>query len=442
MKKMSMLVLSAMLVVMIVLTGCGKKDASSSQSPGNSASESNSPAESTSPPKKNVTIKMFQFKVEIAEQLQLLVNEYEKETGVKIQIETVGGGADYGAALKAKFNSGDKPDIFNNGGFSDLNLWLENLEDLSDQPWVKDLVKGTDEPMTNDGKLYGMPIGVEGYGYIYNKDLFAKAGITELPKTLTQLEAAAKKLQDNGITPFENGYAEWWVLGNHFVNLPFALQADPNKFIEGLNNGSEKITGNAVFENWVKLFDLTIKYGNKNPLQTDYNTEVTDFSNGKAAMMQQGNWTQVQITKTNPDINIGFLPMPISDDAAASDKLFVGVPNNWVINKNSAVKQEAKDFLNWLVTSETGKSYITKQFKFIPALTTIEATEEDLGALASDIIKYNKEGKVLSWNWFKFPQGEASSKKFGDVMQGYVGNQKTKEQMLETFQSTWDSLKK
>ena len=106
-------------------------------------------------PKKNVTIKMFQFKVEIAEQLQLMVNEYEKETGVKIQVETVGGGADYGAALKAKFNSGDKPDIFNNGGFSDLDLWVENLEDLSDQPWVKDLVKGTDEPMTKDGKLYG-----------------------------------------------------------------------------------------------------------------------------------------------------------------------------------------------------------------------------------------------------------------------------------------------
>jgi len=443
MKKMSMLVLSAIFMLTIVLTGCGKNETKGSQAPESSAAGSeSSPAAETTTPKKNVTIKMFQFKVEIAEQLQLMVNEYEKETGVKIQIETVGGGADYGAALKAKFNSGDKPDIFNNGGFSDLDLWVENLEDLSDQPWVKDLVKGTDEPMTKDGKLYGMPIGVEGYGYIYNKDLFAKAGITELPKTLTQLEEAAKKLQDNGITPFENGYAEWWVLGNHFVNLPFALQADPNQFIEGLNNGTEKITGNPVFDNWVKLFDLTVKYGNKNPLQTDYNTEVTDFSNGKAAMMQQGNWTQVQITKTNPDVNIGFLPMPISDDAAASDKLFVGVPNNWVINKDSKVKQEAKDFLNWMVSSETGKSYITKQFKFIPALTTIAATEEDLGALASDIIKYSKDGKVLSWNWFKFPQGEASSKKFGDAMQGYVGKQLTKDQMLETFQSTWDSLKK
>jgi raffinose/stachyose/melibiose transport system substrate-binding protein len=296
--------------------------------------------------------------------------------------------------------------------------------------------------MTKDGKLYGMPIGVEGYGYIYNKDLFAQAGITELPKTLTQLEAVAQKLQAKNITPFENGYAEWWVLGNHLINIPFAQQADPNKFMDGLNKGTEKIAGNAVFENWVKLFDLTVKYGNKNPLQTDYNTEVTDFSNGKAAMMQQGNWTQVQITKTNPNVKIGFLPMPISEDAAANDKLLVGVPNNWVINKNSAVKEEAKAFLNWMVTSDIGKNYITKQFKFIPALTSITATEGDLGPLAADIIKYSKDGKILSWNWFKFPQGEASSKKFGDAMQAYVGKQKTKDQMFETMQTTWDSLKK
>lgn len=437
MKKSSMVLMSAALALTAVLSGCG-----SSNNGNNAANSPGASSPAGESPKKNVTIKMFQFKVEIAEQLQNLVNEYEKETGVKVQIETVGGGADYGAALKAKFNSGDKPDIFNNGGFSDLDLWLENLEDLSDQPWVKDLVKGTDEPMTHDGKLYGMPIGVEGYGFIYNKDLFEQAGITELPKTLSQLEDAAKQLQDKGITPFINGYGEWWVLGNHFVNLPFAYQPDPNAFIAGLNDGSQKIPGNEVFENWTKLFDLTVKYGGKNPLQTDYNTQVTEFATGKAAMTQQGNWTQVQISKTNPDINIGFLPMPITEDAAANDKLFVGVPNNWVVNKNSAVKEEAKAFLNWMVTSETGKNYITKEFKFIPALTTISATEEDLGALASDIMKYNQEGKVLSWNWFKFPQGEASSKKFGDDMQGYVGGQLTKEKMLEAFQSTWDNLKK
>ncbi|NHN29205.1 ABC transporter substrate-binding protein [Paenibacillus agricola] len=422
------------LLFVSVLAGCMKKETAPGAATGTDTGAAGG---------KNITLKMFQFKVEIAEPLGKLAAEYEKANpGVKIQIDTVGGGSDYGAALMAKFNSGDKPDIFNNGGFSDLDKWIEHLEDLSDQPWVKDMVAVSKEPMTKDGKLYGQPLNLEGYGFIYNKDLFTQAGITEMPKTLSQLDAAAQKLQAKGIQPFVNGYGEWWVLGNHFVNLPFAYQPDPNAFIDGLNKGTAKIPGNAVFENWVKLFDLQLKYGNKNPLQTDYKTQVTEFATGKAAMTQQGNWTQLQITQTNPDIKVGFLPMPISEDAAANDKLPVGVPNNWVINKNSANKEEAKKFLNWMVSSDIGKKYITDEFKFIPAFTNITADEKILGPLAADIIKYSKENKTVSWNWFKFPGGEASSKKLAATMQAYVAKQKTKDQMLEEFQKTWESLNK
>jgi raffinose/stachyose/melibiose transport system substrate-binding protein len=444
MKRKWSLTAFATIAVMLTATACGSNSTggTSTPAPASTTSAATTAPKDTGTAKKNVTINLFQFKVEIAEQLSKLVAEYEKETGVKIKVETVGGGADYGAALKAKFNSGSKPDIFNNGGYSDLNQWIEQLDDLSGEPWVKDLAQGAGEPMTKNGKLYGMPVGLEGYGYIYNKDLFAQAGITELPKTLTQLEDAAKKLQAKGTTPFVNGYAEWWVLGNHLVNTPFSNQPNADKFIQDLYAGTAKMPGNKQFDDWVKLIDLTIKYGNKNPLQTDYNTEVTDFATGKAAMMQQGNWTQVQISKTNPNIKIGFLPMPISDDAASSDKLQVGVPNNWVVYKDSPVKDEAKKFLNWLVSSATGKKYITNEFKFIPAFKSIPVDEQVVGPLAADIIKYSNANKTLSWNWFKFPGGEATSKKFSDAMQAYIGGKIKKDQMLDEFQKSWDSLKK
>lgn len=157
-----------------------------------------------------VVIDMFQFKVEIADQLKELTDEYTKEhPNVKFNIQTVGGGADYGAALKAQFASGNEPDIFNNGGFQEAQTWKDKLEDLSDQPWVDNLYDIAKEPMTMDGKIYGQPLNLEGYGFIYNKDLFEKAGIKELPKTLSELEAASKKLKAKGITPFSNGYGEW-----------------------------------------------------------------------------------------------------------------------------------------------------------------------------------------------------------------------------------------
>ncbi|MNM92387.1 Bacterial extracellular solute-binding protein [compost metagenome] len=154
-------------------------------------------------------------------------------------------------------------------------------------------------------------------------------------------------------------------------------------------------------------------------------------------MMQQGNWTQGQIDGINPKLNLGILPMPINNDPG-NDKLFVGVPNNWVVNKNSPVKKEAKEFLNWLVTSETGKSYITKEFKFIPAFDSIKGREEDLGALGMEVLKYTDAGKALTWNWFRFPNG--MSPEFASSMQAYIGGKINKEEMYEQFQRNWDNL--
>lgn len=427
MKKTGLVILMMVLACSIVLAGCGSNNEQGAEGAENGQK----------------VIKWLNFKVEIADQLAAMIKEYEALTpGVKIMLETVGGGADSAAALRAKFNSGDEPDIFLNGGYKELDLWIEHLEDLSDQPWADKLVDAAKEPMTKDGKLYGQPLNLEGYGFIYNKDLFEQAGITELPKTLEQLEAAAQKLQDAGITPFLNGYGEWWVLGNHLANIGFAYQSNPDAFIEGIDKGTETFVGNETFQQWVQLVDLTLKYGNKNPLQIDYNTQLSEFANGKAAMTQQGNWTQVNLSTANPELNIGFLPMPISNDAEAMDKLPVGVPYSWVVNKGSKVKEEAKALLDWMVSSETGQRYITEEFKHIPAFTNIKADDSILGQLAADIIRYSQDGRTISWNWFKFPAGEATSHYFSDAMQAYIGGQYTKEKMLETFLTKWKDLSK
>lgn len=386
-----------------------------------------------------VTLNFFQFKVEIADQLQEMINEFEKEyPNIKVKLETVGGGADYGAALKAKFASGEQPDIFNNGGFKELELWKEYLADLSEEPWVENVLPIGKVPMTDtDGKLYGMPVNLEGYGFIYNKDLFEEAGITEPPSTISELKDAAQKLQDKGITPFSAGYGEWWVIGQHLLNIPFAQQEDPVAFIEGLYSGSEKIAGNDKFKEFQEVIDTEIKFGNDNPLTTDYNTQVTLFASGKTAMLQQGNWTENMIYEINPDMNMAFLPIPISDDEAAANRLPVGVPNNWVLNKNSENLEEAKLFLNWMVTSETGKRYITEEFAFIPAFDNIEPN--GLGALGQSILEYSKEEKTIPWTWFRWPDG--ANKEFAATIQEYAAGKIDYDTALQRFQDTWDNLK-
>jgi raffinose/stachyose/melibiose transport system substrate-binding protein len=391
-----------------------------------------------------IVIDILQGKVEITDQLKALTAQYTKShPNITFNIETVGFGADNLGALKAKIASGKAPDLFTSEGYQNAITWKDDLEDLSDQPWVKDAYPNALKPMTIDGKIYGQPINMEGYGFAYNKILFKKAGIKELPKTFSELEATAKKLKEAGITPFSVGYAEWWVLANHGLNVPFAYeQADNSNFIPGLNTGAAKMEGNKYFDDYFKLVDLTVKYGNKNPLTTDYNTEVTQFAHGQTAMIQQGNWIQPMLDKLTPNMNVGFIPMPLTDNAAQSDKLMVDVPSSWVIYNKApeADIKAAKDFLNWMVSSQEGKTALVKSFKYIPAFKNIEANTKDIGFLGADLLKYSKEGKTYSWQFMKYPIG--AGLEFGTILQAYIGGKKSKDDTEKALDDTWAKLNK
>lgn len=374
-------------------------------------------------------------KVEISTQFEEMVMAYELEhPQIDIQVHTVGGAADDLADLKAQIAAGNGPDIFTNTGYDNVEIWNDYLEDLSDQPWIEHAYKDTLKPVTMDNKVYGMPLNLEGYGFIYNKDLFTKAGIQTLPNTLSELQEAAEALQVSGITPFATGYYEEWKLGDHLLNIAFAQQEDPTAFINHLNNGTTKITDNQKFLDIISLLDTTVKYGNDNPLTTDYNTEVDLFASGKAAMIQQGNWIQPMIDQLSPNMNIGFLPIPINEEPA--DEIVVSVSNYWVVNKQSSdeKKKEAKNFLNWMVSSEQGKTFMTEQFKFIPAFDHIEAN--NLGPLATEIMTYYQTGKSINSNWSAFPG--SAREEFGLAMQLYVAKQLNRDQLLQEFQKSWE----
>lgn len=420
MKRITLLALAAV-VLLVIVAGCGSNEVTSNKAVDVA---SNAPA-ATEAPKENITIKVFQFKVEIADQLNKMAQAYEEETGVKVDVETHGGGEDYGALLKATFAAGNEPEIYNNGGYASLTAYLDRAVDLSGESWVPNLLESTKLPTTVDGKLYGMPMNTEGFGLIYNKDLFAKAGITDEPKTLSQLKDAVDKLQAAGITPFETTN-EWWSLGIHLADVAFASQPDPVQFIEDMKAGKATVKGNQVFEDWINLVDLIFKNAQKNMLTTDYATQVASFAAGKAAMMQQGNWTQGDMDKVNPNLNLGVLPLPINDQEG---HVYIGVPNNWIVNSKSAHPDEAKKFLEWMVTSDTGKNYLTKEFKFIPALTNISADVHDIGAVGAAI--QEKSSTALGWYWDRFPDGTTQG--WGAAMQEYQGAQINKDQLLEKF---------
>jgi raffinose/stachyose/melibiose transport system substrate-binding protein len=293
----------------------------------------------------SVTVEIYHHKIPWIDAWEEMSEEYEQShPTVNLETEVVGGASDWRTLLKTKFAANKAPDIFIIEGFSDYQLWKEYIETLDEEPWVDHLLPISKDAATQDDHVIALPVTIEGYGYIYNKNLFKKAGITELPTTFSEMKKTVETLKQNGITPFASGFGTWWVISNHFTNIPFAQQENPRGYISDLNNGKAKIPGNKEFLDWKQAFDLVLQNCEPNPLTTDHNMQVTMFANQEVAMIQQGNWKQSVIFETDPDLDIGLLPIFTSDDEEKANRIPVGIPFMFVVNNQSpeTEKQAAK----------------------------------------------------------------------------------------------------
>ncbi|WP_201715669.1 ABC transporter substrate-binding protein [Rossellomorea arthrocnemi] len=380
------------------------------------------------PEEDKVTLTIRNPKVEIASEFEQMVSAYEGEhPGVAIKVETVGGAADDYSDITAKLAAGRGPDIFTNLGREAAKEWSRFLEDLSEEPWVDRASENVLSGITLNNKVYGMPMNIEGFGIVYNRELFASAGITSPPSTYRELEEAAAKLEGKGIMPFANGYYEDWKLGHHMVSVAFAQSE--RGFTQGLEDGSASFSEDAAFQDLFTLIDLTVRYGNKRPTSTDYYTELEQFTEGKAAMILQGNWIQPLLE--GKTISAGMFPVPLGD--REESRILAGVPGFWVINSQSSPeeKREAKKFLNWMVSSEKGKAYLTEEFHFIPAFKDIPV--KDIGPLGKETLKLINETDTFNWSSFS----PCSKREMGEIMQDYIDKESSRQEALEEFDMAW-----
>ena len=123
MKKRVLALLLAAVMIAGFAAGCGKTPAETNDAP---AGVSDTPANANGDALEG-TLNIFQFKVEINDALVAATKRYmELNPGVKVNLETVGGGDDYGAALRTRMQSSDQPAIFNIGGPQDVIDWAAN----------------------------------------------------------------------------------------------------------------------------------------------------------------------------------------------------------------------------------------------------------------------------------------------------------------------------
>ncbi|WP_226527648.1 ABC transporter substrate-binding protein [Metabacillus niabensis] len=426
-KKVFLGLFSIVFLVSVILAGCGN-------------------AGSSEPEKSDgdqVTLDIFQFKVEFKDQFEAVAKQYEEANpGVKINIQTVGGGEDYGAALRSKFASGDEPAIFNIGGPTDVIDWEDSLADLSSSKAADAALEGTLDGVTKDEQVLGLPFNQEGYGLIYNTEIFEKAEINPADiKDMASLEAAVKTLDEKkselGLEAvFALPAKETWVTGLHLSNAFISPEFDGN-----VTSAFEAKTIDFKYGEAMKNFiDLQSKHSVQPVVSLDYSQQVEElFSTGKVAMIQQGNWVYGSIAGIDEELannKVGILPIPVP--GYKENAVPVGVPMYWAVNKNKDEKviEESTKFLDWLYTSDEGKEVVIKDFKFVPAYEGYDASLIS-DPLSKQIYEYAEAGNTIGWVFMGYPANWGQDK-LGANIQKYLSEEATWEEIMEETKSAWE----
>ncbi|MDR1901514.1 MAG: extracellular solute-binding protein [Treponema sp.] len=385
-----------------------------------------------------VELYMFISQPEYADAITALINEYKKVApNVSINYETTQDS--YPALLKTKLNSGDVPDIFTSTAGAEIDSYKEYSLNLSGQPLASAMIPAVADgfkSMVDGSGPYGFAIKGNFFGILYNKDIFEKAGISEFPQTLNDLETACQKISALGVKPFTSGFGEWWVFKHVAMSFFGTASSDPVALVKKFEKGDAKLSDYPrLYNDLFRFIDLVKQYGDDKPLETTLDREIAAFANGQAAMtIGQGAWIEEDSLKINPRIRIGFDGYPVSDNAAEC-KVVTGADQAMRVSNSSKYQKELLDFVNWWYTSDYGKGWFANIAKVVPPITA--GTIPNLEVPKQGAALVAKEGSnPLSIIY----STDAFHTAFGEALQAYVGGTATKDQTCAAIERRWKEI--
>ena len=255
---------------------------------------------------------------------------------------------------------------------------------------------------TIDDQLYSMPFNSSTPIMYYNKEMFEKAGITEIPDSLEGIEAIGEKLLNEG------GAGQVISLG---IYGWFFEQFIGKQGLEYANNGNgrtEPATAVAFDENgaaeniltaWKSLYDK----GYAPNVGKGGDAGLADFSAGKSAITLGSTASLKQILQdVNGKFEVGtayFPKVKSTDEGGVS----IGGASLWALNNNDPKKTRATwEFVKFLISPES-QAYWNAQTGYFPVTTAAQ------------------EEPVFKENVEKYPQFQTAIDQLHDSSPKYVG---------------------
>jgi raffinose/stachyose/melibiose transport system substrate-binding protein len=275
---------------------------------------------------------------------------------VTISLETMPGGTDGDNIVKTRLATGEMTDLFyyNSGALLQALNPSESLVDISNEPFMANVVESFIPTVSQNGQAYGVPLGpAMGGGILYNKKVYANLGLS-VPKTWAEFVENNEKIKAAGIAPVVATFGDTWtsqlfVLADYYnveqAHSNFAADYTANK--AKYASTPEAMNGFAYLQEGFE----------KGWYQQDFATTKLDqglklLADGEAAHYPMLTFALGNIATNSPEAanDIGFFGIPGTDASKAGATIWM--PNGVYISKASKNIDAAKDFLAFLTTAE------------------------------------------------------------------------------------------
>ncbi len=456
MKKNKWFLVSLLLIGALILAACAQ--ATPTAAPAETEGETTT--EEAAPVQEGGEVYYLNFKPEVAEIYQAIADAYKEETGVTLKVVTAAAGT-YEQTLKSEIAKSDAPVLFQINGPRGYANWKDYTADLKDTELYQQLSDKSLAVTDGDG-VYGIPYVVEGYGIIYNNAIMeayfaldgAKAtsmdeinNFAKLKEVVEDMTARAEEIGIQGVfcsTSLKPG--EDWRWQTHLADVPLYYEIRDNN-LDIKNPDDFKETQFQYSENYKNIFDLYINnsvtpatlLGSKS-----VDDSMAEFALGQCAMVQNGNWAWGQISGVDGNVvnadDVKFLPIYTGMPGEENQSINVGTENFFSINSQaSAEKQQlAADFIYWLFSSPTGKSFVTNDLKFIAPFDTFAEDERPTDPLAKSLLSYtsNTDLENVAWVFVVFPS-QTFKDNFGAALLQYAQGNMPWDEVKQTFIDQW-----
>ena len=336
-----------------------------------------------------------------AEVVAELIPEFERETGIDVEIQQIPWTAAHEKLLTA-FAAQALPDVCQLG-----NTWLPEfaalgvLEPL--QPFVDassvvdpdDFFPGIWDTSVIDGELLGIPWYVDTRLLFYRKDLLREAGVQRPPRTWAEWEQAMAAVKAH-VGP--DRYAILMPLNEFEQQLSFALQQDDPLLRDHGTRGNFQSPG---FRRALAFYANMFEQGWAPKMSETQISNVWDeFFNGFYAFYLSGPWNIREFRKRQPpglEGQWGTMPLPGPDGPGAG----IAGGTSLVIFRDSPRQQQAWKLIEFLSRPDIQQRFHAMIGDLPPRRSTWEhpalAQDEFARAFRDQLERVKPTPKVLEW---------------------------------------------